>query len=461
MDPYINDSCYSYHFSDTPQHLSDGPLVRDRSASDAATYRVAELHEFSTMDRYLGDHHRPLYRPRSMDDYAVMRPIQPRPLQYLASIPDAYTVPQRLSSPSDSGPASSYISSNWSDGHRTPWSSPGPTYSPEIAYLEDLPYEHESRHIFDHSKRHISGPCVALHDVQNYADAQPEKDAFDDEQGVYYPSYAQEGYEPMQPNGEHPNGLDLNGSDTVSATEIYSDSPKVRRRRTQTSRVSTSPVLPSKVAKSRPCTKRSGSYQPGRTGDKSKANGHFTTARAFPCPFAVYGCESTFGSKNEWKRHVNTQHMRLGYWRCTQCDQSERKPNDFNRKDLFIQHVRRMHPPTKAKAGNATKCPSPRSAKNDPEELELNNLANRCFRRIRSSPEQSSCVLCEVKFNGTGTWDERLEHIGRHLENSKKESDEPTKPEDWQKDEDLERWLSREEIIIADGNGFVLTDGKA
>lgn len=36
--------------------------------------------------------------------------------------------------------------------------------------------------------------------------------------------------------------------------------------------------------------------------------------------------------------------MRLGFWRCDQCPDVHCKPNDFNRKDLFIQHVRRMHP---------------------------------------------------------------------------------------------------------------------
>jgi hypothetical protein len=82
--------------------------------------------------------------------------------------------------------------------------------------------------------------------------------------------------------------------------------------------------------------------------------------RSFPCPLAPYGCTASFGAKNEWKRHAATQHFRLGFWRCDLCppetktlnshksnNSNNRKPNptynDFNRKDLFIQHVRRMH----------------------------------------------------------------------------------------------------------------------
>ena len=36
-----------------------------------------------------------------------------------------------------------------------------------------------------------------------------------------------------------------------------------------------------------------------------------------------------------------TQHFRMGFWRCDQCTDSPDRPNDFNRKDLFVQHVRR------------------------------------------------------------------------------------------------------------------------
>ncbi|OBW66215.1 MAG: Hemerythrin HHE cation binding domain protein [Aureobasidium pullulans] len=70
---------------------------------------------------------------------------------------------------------------------------------------------------------------------------------------------------------------------------------------------------------------------------------------AYPCPFLPYGCPATFSSKNEWKRHLNTQHLSLSTYRCDLCiprpsspsSSSPTQSNDFNRKDLFIQHLRR------------------------------------------------------------------------------------------------------------------------
>lgn len=188
-----------------------------------------------------------------------------------------------------------------------------------------------------------------------------------------------------------------------------------------------------------------------QSGQPKSARTH--TNRAFPCPFAAYGCPATFGSKNEWKRHINTQHMRLGYWRCDLCDQV--RPNDFNRKDLFIQHMRRMH-----SSENKKSADSKPAAKNDPEEQALAAAANRCWRHIHSPPEHSSCLFCDVKFNGVGTWDERLEHIGRHMELIVKEGEvvDTTK---WEKDLALEEWLVREEILVGSKDGgYTLAENK-
>ena len=205
---------------------------------------------------------------------------------------------------------------------------------------------------------------------------------------------------------------------------------------------------PKPAKKSRAANKR-----PSGSSTSKSARTH--TNRAFPCPFATYGCPATFGSKNEWKRHINTQHMRLGYWRCDLCDQV--RPNDFNRKDLFIQHMRRMHTAenrtktagTTSDLNGGASTPGAKAAlaKNDPEELALNAAASRCWRRIHTPPEQSSCLFCDVKFSGPGTWDERLEHIGRHMEFIVKEG-EVVDPARWEKDFQLEEWLIREEIIV-------------
>ncbi|KAK0641919.1 hypothetical protein B0T16DRAFT_461942 [Cercophora newfieldiana] len=101
-------------------------------------------------------------------------------------------------------------------------------------------------------------------------------------------------------------------------------------------------------------------------------------ARPYKCVFHFAGCESTFAYKNDWKRHVNTQHVLLDYWICDEdeCGQvslvSRRSGKSalwlaplpltngviFNRKDLYIQHVRRMHMPTQLSMAGSLKGPS-------------------------------------------------------------------------------------------------------
>jgi hypothetical protein len=363
----------------------------------------------------------------------------------------------RYPSPTDSGHSSAYNCRGHSDCQSSPWSSPhlsAARRSPESLYLDRSGCGVGFRQSHDQIGGSIMEPCVALHDVQGYADAQPETTQFEDEPGFY--ALPQEGFEPMEqeleahtPVHSEVNGV-VNGNVSVHRDANSPESPNIRRRRPTGAR---SPTTSSKVTK-RPSSRRSSSF--------SKINGHknhsycaSASNRAFPCPFAIYNCTATFGAKNEWKRHVNTQHMQTGYWRCDQCDQSDRKPNDFNRKDLFIQHVRRMHAlelekPSKPKANSS------RPAKNDPEEREMNAIASRCFMAIRQPPKDCSCIVCGATFTGEGAWDERLEHIGKHWEAMKKENEEPNEPKDWQEDHVLHEFLGQQGIIAYEGKQWIL-----
>ena len=470
MDFYSNiDTSYQYHpYPGSVQY-------EDESWNYNQSFRGIPINRISTttsptlppMQRFMQEPERPLFTTSPVDDDATMSPLpnlEPGPSTYMESHPYAHAFSQRYPSPANSGPSSSYVSSGWSDRQSTPWSSPGPSviaHSPQVAWAEHLDFTYGGGHFPDDIKRSMSGPGVALHDVQNYADPQPEQFAFEDEQAAYYASsFPQEGYQPMEPDIEPSVNGFVNESGTSHGERQCSESPNLRRRRGQVTRAVTSPKLPSKVTKRPASRRRSSSSQSKTNGSQCNTYCLSSSNRAFPCPFAIYGCGSTFGSKNEWKRHVNTQHMRTRYWRCDQCDQGERKPNDFNRKDLFIQHVRRMHPLETEKASK-TKTTGPRSGKNDPEERELASIANRCFRSIRSPPEASGCLFCDASFNGSGTWDERLEHIGKHMEGAKKEHDEPMDPKDWQDDPTLQQWLEREGIIAAAGKSWVLTEGRA
>jgi hypothetical protein len=184
---------------------------------------------------------------------------------------------------------------------------------------------------------------------------------------------------------------------------------------------------------------------------------HVATAhtRPFTCAFRTYGCTSTFGSKNEWKRHVSSQHLRLGFWRCqlgrcvptsSTSDGSDCEVlvyNDFNRKDLFMQHVRRMHTSENASDKTAVKS-------------DLDTISNKCYVPIRTNPPQSTCGFCAAEgkveiFAGSGAWESRMEHVGRHLESGHSEG------KDWQEDQILKQWLIAEQLIEGDDkNGWHL-----
>lgn len=193
--------------------------------------------------------------------------------------------------------------------------------------------------------------------------------------------------------------------------------------------------------------------------------------RPFLCPLAPYGCSGTFTSKNEWKRHIHSQHLPTGFWRCDMCPERAR-PNDFNRKDLFTQHLRRMHAslpltphsqqsqsqpqtprtPTSpsarrqsaaaqrrrssgaASAANASTAATGAPSGPDNEEFEnaLEEVRQRCWIQLRDTPQHLSCVFCnhsgrsgqpqspnqnptEVLFRGPTGTEEWLEHVGKHL----------------------------------------------
>ncbi|KAK4496932.1 hypothetical protein PRZ48_011381 [Zasmidium cellare] len=257
-------------------------------------------------------------------------------------------------------------------------------------------------------------------------------------------------------------------------------SPVIRRRRPQSARSLDSPDSPAKPAKRAstgqmpPATFPSQDANGANTntdGNNTNVNGNTATPtnnnvacsvvpgnRSFPCPLSIYGCTSTFGSKNEWKRHVNTQHMRMGFWRCDMCKNGDRKPNDFNRKDLFIQHVRRMHPLSATSPATAN-LPAPSKSSKDGEDMQLlQTAATRCYKALRHPPEESCCLFCDRTFSGEGTWDDRMEHVGRHLELMRRANDQPPEPKDWRADLPMEKWLASYQVIIPNGDGWLLDD---
>ena len=148
----------------------------------------------------------------------------------------------------------------------------------------------------------------------------------------------------------------------------------------------------------------------------------------------------------------------MGFWRCDYeaCNQPQRRPGqergtevqfkDFNRKDLFTQHLRRLHCAPEIKDDRA---------KLDRWNEELPAVQSRCYIENRKPPSSGSCGFCNKKFIGEGSWDECLEHVGKHYE----QLDSLTRP--WRDDEDLRQWMVIHRLLQYTGPDMLeLTSGS-
>jgi hypothetical protein len=111
-------------------------------------------------------------------------------------------------------------------------------------------------------------------------------------------------------------------------------------------------------------------------------------------------------------------------------------PNDFNRKDLFTQHQRRMHAPW-PKSGVATE------EQKLAFDATLDEVRTRCWREQRLAPPRSHCGFCREEFAGPQSWNKRMEHVGRHYEKADVPLDteaEDIALRDWAIQEGIVRW---------------------
>ncbi|KAI1402059.1 hypothetical protein F4819DRAFT_456037 [Hypoxylon fuscum] len=196
--------------------------------------------------------------------------------------------------------------------------------------------------------------------------------------------------------------------------------------------------------------------------------------RPFVCVFGFAGCNSTFASKNEWKRHCSSQHLVLNYWVCQQdqcskvsskaavparnrskapfsqnaCMPALPRGTIFNRKDLYTQHLRRMHIPANLKKQVKQRKPAP--------EWEARERAHQDeAKRTRCDlPTHMLCPAkgCNARFDGVNAWDDRMEHVAKHLEKAVAGLEAPI---DFggEHDRTLTEWATRAEIAIIEKGG--------
>ena len=239
---------------------------------------------------------------------------------------------------------------------------------------------------------------------------------------------------------------------------------------------------PSSTRNHTPCTHCPSLFPSDSTLKKHVLSTH---TRPFVCTFQRYGCNAVVGSKNEWKRHINVQHLHLETWRCDldacalpvkpangssgqekhkagklssavspslgkKANFGEVQYHDFDRKDLFTQHIKRMHAPP-ASAPHASKAAF---------EAEIPTIQDRCHQQLRSPPPKSRCLYCPDKvFEGVGSWTDRLEHVGKHLEKNDVKKEVEAEAED----EDLRNWMMEQHFMewkAHTGYKVTNTDGK-
>ena len=110
-------------------------------------------------------------------------------------------------------------------------------------------------------------------------------------------------------------------------------------------------------------------------------------------------CSKTFGSKNDWKRHENSQHFHLETWRCDEeKDDGGACAKVCYRRQSFQDHLKKEHEVS------------------DPEVLKTKIDACRIGRNCQARFWCGFCVkLVDLTKKGVEAWTERFDHIDDHF----------------------------------------------
>jgi hypothetical protein len=131
--------------------------------------------------------------------------------------------------------------------------------------------------------------------------------------------------------------------------------------------------------------------------------------------------------------------------------------SDFNRKDLFTQHLRRMHKNHPLTGSTITNAFGEVSISDEA----ISEHQTRCYMVLRTNPTQSSCLFCNERFVGEDSWEKRMNHVGQHMEKDRKAKRSVVAVESWHEDLQLRDYFESEGLIVRseDGN-WMVGDGK-
>jgi hypothetical protein len=137
-------------------------------------------------------------------------------------------------------------------------------------------------------------------------------------------------------------------------------------------------------------------------------------ANSFICVFNFAGCEGKFASRNKWESHVTYHHLDFYRWVCdieacrnifylSENGNLVLKSREFEQKDIFTEHFRRMHMPFSSKG---------KEKGNQEWEERLKEIQINCRRGTRDPPTKISCPNCRANFQGVNSWDKMIDHLG-------------------------------------------------
>ncbi|KAK4990801.1 hypothetical protein LTR66_006721, partial [Elasticomyces elasticus] len=112
------------------------------------------------------------------------------------------------------------------------------------------------------------------------------------------------------------------------------------------------------------------------------------------------------------------------------------------------------NPKSNSKPTKRSPLPPNRASEPDPA---LTKLAALSFHALRGPPAYSSCLFCTKRFND---WDERLEHVGRHMEKGKRAQAEVLDWRGWRVDAEVEEWLRGQGLLVREGGRWRVCDGR-
>ncbi|KAI1150688.1 hypothetical protein F4825DRAFT_463145 [Nemania diffusa] len=142
------------------------------------------------------------------------------------------------------------------------------------------------------------------------------------------------------------------------------------------------------------------------------------------------GCKKRFGSKNDWKRHENTQHFMLEMWRCDEesCDRV------FARRENLRVHLEKDHQIS------------------DQQKLEFKLETCRVGRNCEARFWCGFCrKIIEIKERGHQGRTERFDHIGEHFSGRNQDQKEIG---DWKDFDSSQRSMDSPKYDSDDGDSF-------